>query len=125
MEDTLITFETAVLAKEKGFDWKVLNHYKEKESINHGGLYNFNNAEEQLKWIVEIVSRPTQGLLQRWLRDIHKILVISIPWKDHSTDINDEYTFKPMIVGIKTYSEYNTYEEALEVGLYEGLQLIK
>jgi hypothetical protein len=35
MEDTLITFETAKLAKEKGFDWEVQGNYNEETKQTH------------------------------------------------------------------------------------------
>lgn len=134
MEEQLISFETAKLAKEKGFNWKVLYHYRDSDIINNGALYNFNNKEEQALWNIELISASTQSLLQRWLREEHNCIVepyylkdlleTKITFKatvdyyknDWSGELNDEPDF---------YSnEYNTYEEALEEGLIAALKLI-
>lgn len=52
MGDKVIEFETAVLAKHKGFNSQVMAHYRdgghyEKEYIFGGSLYNMNCEEEQ------------------------------------------------------------------------------
>lgn len=111
MKEQLVTFEVAKLAKEKRFNTDTDSIYK-KDGI----LYNV---------LEEGFLAPSQNLLQKWLREVHKIYVTILPWKDHQDDVNDDYRFRPMIVGLKTFGEYKTWEEALEVGLQEGLQLIK
>jgi len=71
-----------------------------------------------------MLSAPTQSLLQKWLREVHELLLIILPWKDHEAAVNDKHKFRPMVVSVKTYGEYKTWEEALEVGLLEALKLI-
>ena len=104
MQETLITKETAVLGESIGYPF-----------------YTYPNV-------------PTQSLLQKWLREVH--------------GINIFMTFKPnikkwdfipyfMSMDAKEYIEYNshytkqnnkrrfdTYEDALEIGLQEALKLI-
>lgn len=46
MEEQLVSYETAVLAKKKGFDWKVTSHFKDDEIIHGRALYNMNCKEE-------------------------------------------------------------------------------
>lgn len=93
MEEQLIEFHTALLAKEKGFDWL------------GKGLYR----------------TTSQSLLQRWLREIHNINVYSYPFKDHASDYNEPIVWKNSHT---RQQEFNTYEEALEKGLYEALKVI-
>lgn len=58
MEDTLITFETAELAKEKGFN------------IPCKHLYDIKTGEYSDGYIFgDVILAPTQSLLQKWLRD--------------------------------------------------------
>ena len=117
MEEQLINFEAAKLAKEKGFDWETLWYYTNKASTKDGREKNYN--KKAAHW----TSQPTQSLLQRWLREEHKLNIIIFPamsqtkwfygvnlveWRDCSWENN-----------------YKTYEEALEVGLQEALKLIK
>ena len=105
MEDQLISFETAKLAKEKGFDLKVFhyvnalnNHatcsvettyYPDGDGIdNVGGAIELNYNSTKISWdyetwgryyddngIFEYYSAPTQSLLQRWIREAHGINV--------------------------------------------------
>ena len=107
MKEQLITFETAKLAKEKGFTIGVdliLYLYLEK------GFY---------------IGAPTQSLLQKWLREQHNLEVISM----HADDfvwwkVKVRRLSKVGAELIKTEMEFNTYEEALEKGLQEALKLI-
>lgn len=125
MEEQIIGFITAKLAKEKGFDLEVYKkwaNYYEGEPLNKWKLIDEPSdivGISFMEW-----KAPTQSLLQKWLREEHNILVVSLPWKDHQADINDSYEFRPMIVGKKTFDCYKTYEEALEKGLQEALKLI-
>ena len=108
MEEQLISYETAKLAKEKGFDF----------------IYIIDNELTKHSLI-------TQSLLAKWLREVHKINIfissktienktIFIP---HGRTIPD--TIKNnLIVDIIQYCTNNTYEEALEIGLQKALKLI-
>lgn len=112
MRDELITFETAKLAKEKGYD------------LVGNGLY----------------KRATQSLLQRWLREVHNCHVEIIWYSPENgsyvTKENIKYYVEINYYGKDfnlplgeeaDYKEYNfdTYEKALEKGLQEALKLIK
>lgn len=134
MKEQLISFDTAKLAKEKGFDWKVSLHYE-----SNGNRFfdkvpcNFNNVEL-------ICSAPTQSLLQKWLREIHNIHIKVDDFLDDKTGI--EWDYEIVIIGtdldekgnykaLIPYSiddlnrNFKTYEQALEKGLQEALKLIE
>ena len=66
-------------------------------------------------------SAPTQSLLQKWLRDVHRNYVYVLP--DSIEDEND-IKWRHNTILTSTSSLYSTYEEALEAGLYEALTLI-
>ena len=133
MEDTLINFETAKLAKEKDFHWPVRLPYASNGNRFYDKVEcNFNNVEL-------ICSAPTQSLLQKWLREVHNINVESnylpnikkyrclfIPMtlkkpSEYSTP-RTAFTSRLNYLGKENY---NTYEKALEAGLQEALKLIK
>lgn len=112
MEDTLISFETAKLAKEKGFDWKTLKRYQDNETNPVGNSwYNHNSAEEQKLWNTGLYSAPTQSLLQKWLRENYQI-DITIEVLSSKEESKEPFT------------KYSNYEEALEQGLIEALKSI-
>lgn len=106
MKEELITFETAKLAKEKGYN-------KEFEDYPYKGC----------------IIAPTQSLLQRWLREKHGIHVWVHPnliWQTyHHKGIVDRKETHNTNIAFDGESMKDTYEEALEVGLQEALKLIK
>ena len=121
MEEQLISFDTAKLAKEKRFlkEWADLAYKKDDQKLyGDTGIYTDYPA-------------PTQSLLQKWLREIHKIFINII------YDGNDE-VFRVQIVKQNNYNirkvlfikkedyiiEFFTYEEAMEKGLQEALKLL-
>lgn len=68
---------------------------------------------------------PTQGLLQKWLRSIHGIhIIIDI---NPSKELKWYYALLNTKLNIPTSNNnnYSNYEEALEAGLCEGLNLIE
>ena len=145
MTDTLISFETAILAKEKGFNKKVLfsyeNSYK-KSFLYCGGVlynssknkysytenleYNLYNHNSQKK--LKVYSAPSQSLLQKWLREKHNIIIL-IELKDSSMSLYTPITIyvvsKTTMMIAHLPKSFDSYEDALEAGLIEGLKLIK
>lgn len=126
MEDKLISFETAKLAKGKGFD------------INTKGSYDLTNGVRlNMNYIVghynckDVCCITTQSLLQKWLREEHDFHIYIVPNGDNSgwkiANVRDVkvdrlvYHIRDNFESIK----FNTYEESLEVGLQEALKLIK
>lgn len=120
MEEQIITLETAKLAKEKGFDLKIRQHYKGSELIFNGILYNFNNPEEQKQWNIELNSAPTQSLLAKWLREKHNIHIFI---KLRSENNYEYYRYKQIDNYLKD-NGFKTYEEALEIALQRALESI-
>jgi len=135
MQEQLITFETAVLAKEKGFDLEFCNvgwhgDFGDLKGDNYPflGTYSFyksiycNNKDEHQ------IQRPTQSLLQKWLREVHNIDV----WVNKIGSTNEKKYYFNVMVNNKFVNTTNSnsktflkYEEALEVGLQEALNLIE
>lgn len=124
MEEQLINFETAKLAKEKGFDEKVYREYDKfgyLRCTSKSADVVLGPYEELLKSTEYPAS--TQSLLQKWLREVHNIIIEPI--------YNQVYNYFDLIIcNISTrfsnhIKAYSTYEEVLEIGLQEGLKLIK
>ena len=108
MEDTRVTFETAKLAKEKGFEFRVVWEY----------ILGFKEDSERDKYL------PTQSLLAKWLREKHNIIVLV----DYEGIDGYYYKYYYYINEVKKYNasdkNYITFEEAYEIGLQESLKLI-
>lgn len=126
MKDQLILFETAKLAKERGFDinttsncWvktldgDIIHNSERKDTPEH------DRSEQYL-------MQPTQTLLQKWLREEHDI----------SVSIETEWHGGQFYYGVYIWDGFNDdenlegfifplYEDALEKGLVVGLKLVK
>jgi hypothetical protein len=172
MKDELITFETAKLAKEKKFNWGVkgqFTHYFEENRDSNGdnfGSFGWKEGEVTYddSYIVngesdlgdlsnesyECIARPTQSLLQKWLREEHNICVTPYSNPSLIKEYYDSYNYRIVTLNTEhkdpnffftTNSPYSddkieesmdngiqlksTYEEALEVGLVEALNLVE
>ena len=126
MEDTRVTFETAKLAKEKGF-FQETNRL-EIPYYNYKGEFKGDVSDWRIrKYIrgentsdIEFVSAPTQSVLAKWLREEHNIHLIA--YKNINIDGYDWCYITTD--GITNINSYKTYEEALEIGLQKALKLI-
>lgn len=121
MTEQLVSFDTAKLAKEKQFDLQTFNCFDD-----NGISMEFPRVSINAK--NSFCTRPSQSLLQKWLREVHKIHIVigldengyALTLEEDCDDLEDREVTK-----FKYYSVYNTYELALEAGLIEGLKLIK
>ena len=133
MEDTLITFETAKLAKKKGFKEGSRKGYlpNGETGISHYNSLCYNDKEDYpTKY-----AAPTQSLLAKWLREKYDIEI-------NITRMPPEAIKSSFNKGNKRIKKYNmwvwslngnprienpslffdNYEEAFEIGLQEALQ---
>lgn len=106
--EDIISFETAKLAKEKGFD-------------SNNEIYHFEDIK-----ILGIF--PTQSLLQKWLREKHDIHIVIKPFFDFKLN---KITYAADIIQIGNYIAKNkrlvvqeTYELALDIAEQASLKLI-
>ena len=134
MEEQLINFETAKLAKEKGFNIFTRHFYadlswnsKEIYKSNEVGYDEFTNSMENDHGFGDIILIPTQSLLQKWLREVHGIH-IDIRTNAVSGGNYFFYLFQtkaPFYTLFVSEKNSDNYEEALEYALKESLKLIK
>ena len=134
MKENIIIFETAKLGKEKGFNIKCSNGFRLKaeqiKELSCKNNINFNGGEwnpddEHIKYY----SAPNQTILQKWLREEHKLRVFVK--QGVSGNFNYEiYKWNyDNVLGIweriGNISSVDSYEIALENGMYHALTLIK
>ena len=116
MQEQLITFETAKLAKEKGFVITQIRWFN-KQGIAQG----FNTGP-----LDDVFYRPSQSLLQKWLREVHGIHVWLIPAEvDKTYRAYVGHGIKLDLLECSYTQSFFTYEDALEEGLQEALKLIE
>lgn len=151
MQEELISFETAKLAEEKGFNIKQLKGFWLNSKFNKDG--------DEIDWLRPIkdseilelrdsnkfetgnpfIFRPTQSLLQKWLREVHNIHIEIHYGKDKTTvwftpklfslikgkDGDSEDYYDELYEELVELEQEDSYEKALEIGLQEALKLIK
>lgn len=129
MEESLITFETAKLAKEKGFKIPQAKGY-----YNHGGiqLVLWVTSEDSKEQEDFLAFAPTQDILQKWLREECKIRVF-VEQKVAGdfgfviyvvNPVKENIAGRPWIKESHFTKHFSTYEEALEEGLQRSLNLL-
>lgn len=121
MEDQLISFEIAKLAKDKGFDIVQELVYN---SLNQIEKYN------RTRWTLyrDYCFAPTQSLLQKWLREVHGIYIELLVdgWeKNLCFRLFIYQKGEPSPKPHDDYGALDNYEEALKFGLIQALKLIK
>lgn len=122
--EELVGLNVAILAKDLGFDWPVLDYFISKNSKweEKEASFRFNYNKEKY-----FISRPSQSLLYKWLRDTHKISIQIFDYENEEGNLS--FTFKSGDLGSEKddleFSECETYEEAFEDALTHVLTILK
>ena len=118
-----VCFETAKLAKEKGFDAPVCSWYNFSGLFIKGWEDELQRASNDKKF--PSCLAPNQYQLSDWLRVEHN-LHIEILY-DYEND-NTSYHYAIRTIGKENgrdwKEDYATYEECLETALQEALKMI-
>ena len=124
IEESYVSFDTARMLKEAGFDEVCRSAYY--ATGNTAVMHERNSMLSP-----GYVSRPTQALAARWLREKHRI-VVDVTFIPPSVD-GDEWQYFVGKMDEMVWPgdfepsdrKYETYEEAMEAGLQEAIKLIK
>ncbi len=114
LTEDYVSFESAVLLKEKGFDVPVKNYFSlNKDAMLHN-LDKKNGAKKNWNSFEICISRPSQSLALKWLREVHNIF---IEIKYLPNQFTDEPSYKAIIwdmnteIGIPFSPDVSTYFE--------------
>ena len=122
IEEQYVSFETAKLAKEKGFDIPTRYGFSERGTLVRVDTSDNWNQDKGF------YSRPTQSLLARWLREDRHMCVevyciaCNFIWNICKTDGTD--TKSSEYSGPNDGGAWDSYEDAMENGLQEALKMI-
>ena len=124
-----VSFEIAKLLKEVGFDWE--EHYPRNfcyvndntELFDKSVLKNYIGEDDV------IYLAPTLEVAQRWLREVKDIDVYIFPTTNNKRGCVYEWGIKTFgralwVEGQPYTNQYETYEEALEVGIKKAIEII-
>jgi len=132
MEEQLISFDTAKLAKEKGFNWKThriwmfgIPPWKDDDYCFTKEWYHRDrNYLCDIPYHEPWYYSPTQEHLSKWIREVHEIHIEiycnASGWGYILTKLNGT-----TIQEIMDDVFFDTHEIAYEVGLNEALKRIK
>ena len=141
MEDEIVSFETAMLLRDKGFNEPCCRFYEDgklneiRPYAEYKTLFVSNDFPNKKLYCDEMqCTAPTQSLAQRWLREIHHITFNANP---HSNNGEIVYVVTIKVISNKKHVDFNvmmdtsnkatmfdTYEDAIEEGLKYCLKTI-
>lgn len=122
-----VSFETAKLLKERGFDEKVSTHYL----VHPSGFPEFFDKKDEFTEPEDVwLKCPTHQMALKWLRGVHNVFIYIEPfittsglqgYKPYCTKIGGEFMW---INPLRRYSNTSsdTYEEAVEAALKYSLK---
>ena len=118
-----VSFETAKLLKEKGFDIALSYFYNSDGRRGYATSYNWNQTTGDFP----DYSCPTQALAMKWLREVHGIHINLLPYDVYCTITKKYAMYKPKIYILSKdgcelefhshVGAYNNYEEACEAAI--------
>lgn len=124
MTEELVTLETAKMLREKGFNEYCKDIIREDNGRMMQSVFRTNKDLPKGAY-----SRPTQSIAAKWIRETKNLHIsiirnacgygYDICKADNGTHITDGI-FK----GPNDGGQWDTYEEALEVGIQEALKLV-
>lgn len=129
-----VSFETAKLLKEKGFDEDCVSAYQDgnltlvsslglRYELGAGDLVTtFSNPE--CKYNPDMISAPTLQMAMKWLREVHKIGVFPTTYSIMRGN-KIAYVYDAVIINLHTHTlmteelefEKDSYEEAAEAAI--------
>ena len=130
IEESYVSFDTARMLKEAGFEANLKTMYVEEEK-DEWAFWDSGAKRSDYNYFDDTIACPTQALAARWLREVHRI-VVDANFIPPSTDGNawiyfigemDDMVWSGDYVPSDEF--YETYEVALEAGLQEAIKLIK
>lgn len=129
-----VSFETAKLLKERGFDAEDiggLGGFYSERCYEHG--YGIKTISGQEVGIVyddltnseldyDEYLRPTLQMAMKWLREIHKIHITVYPYGEYSCDNYQFDIYKNREYLLSKDEGYTTNEQAIEVAIKYALE---
>lgn len=116
--EDFVSFETARLIKEKGFNEKVICYYDDGGSLNLNKFVEFQCCNQG--YGSSVFAAPTLQMVCKWLREVHNINIEVFVIKNYDKKIC-EYMYTIMDLnfpssddGIDCCNKHKTYEQACE-----------
>lgn len=126
IEESYVSFDTAKLLKEAGFEANLKTIFVEEER-GEWAFWDSGAKRSDYNYFDDTIACPTQALAARWLREVHHYAICVWFSKDHekwfyahgdmdNIAFDTDYNISEFI--------FDSYEEALEVGIVQVLERI-
>lgn len=123
IEESYVSFDTARMLKEAGFEANLKTRYVEEEK-DEWAFWESGTKRSDYNYFDDTIACPTQALAARWLREVHNIFIQLNPTFDGwLLDLFD--LKKHQYILTNKNANADSYEQALEDGLQEAIKLIK
>lgn len=121
INEAYVSYDIAKLLKEKGFDVPCDSYYEWFESnvtLYKGHVPEFSNSNKNHNQFDDRISRPSQSLALKWLREVHKLHIFAKPYWPQG-DMRNKMSWQGCIVDLNTINGdsqcyADSYEEAIE-----------
>ena len=129
IEESYVSFGTARMLKEAGFDVPTRKYYEVDDDGEATRLFDHGTYDHN-RFGYKNYSCPTQALAARWLREVHDTFVkMERVGSFDGKEFRFYWSFSIISVStacLKSISggRYDSYEEALEVGIAKCLEQI-
>lgn len=111
INEDYVSFETAKLLKEKGFNEYCYGYYYTPKYITHGDF-----KQKNLELFPDSCSAPTLQMAMKWLREEHNIQIVISPYNIPNKTWS-YYLSKNFEVLTQHFYSFITYEEACEAAI--------
>ena len=108
-----VSFETAKLLKERGFDESTIMRYDSNGEISSDGRYGHYNSLKKF----DFISAPTLQMAMKWLRDIHGLFIHIDVIREASCWLADIQDIKGDVSIYSVENEFPNYEQACEAAI--------
>ncbi len=129
IEESYVSFDTAKLLKEAGFEANLKTRYVEEEK-DEWAFWESGTKRSDYNYFDDTIACPTQALAARWLREVHDTFVkMERVGSFDGKEFRFYWSFSIISVStacLKSISggRYDSYEEALEAGIVQVLERI-
>ena len=119
IEEAYVSFETAKLLKEKGFDVPCLSYYeyfRSNVTMYQGYVPELSDSctNHNDRGNYDIYSRPTQQMAMRWLREVHNLFL----GVGFGADAKGEFLYMADIYNLKNDAIDGIYKPIVEADDY-------
>lgn len=116
MEEDYVSFETAKLLKEKGFDEGCIMWYEDDDClVSTNDDYGLQSNSDHISKYFEY-SAPTLQMAMKWLREVHNIFIQIELYSKHNNYCFELFQNTHRLM-VEKCEVYNSFEETCEAAI--------